>query len=346
MSATTLAVKVQEVCDDATQVPDGNYGCKCDPAKHYTDVEGACTCDATTSYVTTGLDPVCQQCPSAGLAANFDTTVTPTCTCTDPNASYSSETNECTCDGTGNYVVNSAGNACVCDANNDYVVNSAGDACQQCPTTGLTAEEDGEGACTCADSNASWDRTSNACSCDASSNYVVNSAGDACQQCPTTGLKAEENGGTCDCDDSHASYNIVTNTCTCDATYVSVNNVCCKPGEACSGCSVPTYVAKGTDVCCGVNEKLSSGTCVCKTGYVKVGGVCKLNTCGDRDKTVYGPCTGNGNCCSDECRCPSDYPYWKNSKCRATDSSSGTASPDNNGSKFCKVDGVVVIPDA
>jgi hypothetical protein len=321
-------VKGTPACSLRMTVPvENNNGIAeaCNPNEHFINSANpslGCVCDANYVQTDAGNYPVCQLCPTAttpnfnGLSSQYDGTANPAvCKCDDKHATWSNVTDTCTCNSLDHYVQNV--NACVCDVANTYVTTGSTPECQQCPTTGLKAsqtKDEVSGAptdgCTCEDSNATWNKADNACSCNADGHYVKNSDGNACvcdvagsyvttgletecQQCPTDGLAAtqttdEVSGAAtdgCKCDDVHATWSSTTNTCSCNADGHYVENT---EGNACV-CNAAEHYVYDSD-----NDK-----CVCEADYYHDGTSCI--PCG------FGATSPQG---STECSCRGANQFW------------------------------------
>lgn len=108
-----------------------------------------------------------------------------------------------------------------------------------------------DGACVCADSNATWDEATNMCNCSAESTYLINGS---CQACPDGSTWTE---GACVCD-AEATWDMEDNACECSANRTFTAGAAAEDAYTCECFAESTWSSENSACECGTDLVLNA----------------------------------------------------------------------------------------
>ena len=324
------------VCLKANMVVSGK-NCVC-ATGYLLDYSGSC------SSQTTSCNSLCSSCTVPASAPT-----TKICTmCTD-HASYSADTNTCTC--LSYYYDNGSGSCTACQ---DLCVVCTESTCSQCVNN---AEIINDGSCRC--SYGFYSKSGSCLACESGCANCISSTkcltcfdryyltDDNCESCPSACAACDQPNSCSSCSDG---YNLYKTQCleSCPSGYYSSSNTCyecsiafcieCDHKGNCSSCDIgftltqgvclvscPTNCLKcsysGFCTSCGSGYYLNQGKCYsCSTGCKICTSSSKCSKCDDMYVLMSGACSlsCSSNCkkCSDPKTCTSCMPgYYLDSAC-------------------------------
>ncbi|CAG9316198.1 unnamed protein product [Blepharisma stoltei] len=311
---------------------------QCACPQYSTLTQASCVCNQGYYYssnsVCSACSAPCSQCvnQSTFCTACFDSThmtlSNGQCTCTDPNATFSTNSNTCVCN--NGFYNNGAGKCLLCSVG--CAICSAANKCSQCYDANNMVNLQ-TGTCSCIDNKAQFNPTANVCQCQPG--YYKTSSG--CQSCslgcqtctsPTNCQTCFDqihttiwSDGSCHCDDSDANFDASQQKCVCDDGFWNSGGACiscplvcktCSSQFACTTCFDPshTVISAGVCVCSDPNAQFNTANeiCGCKSGYYLNGNSCSscgngCSSCGDSTSCTSCYDTQNAAVVNGICKC-------------------------------------------